>query len=120
MTNYGIKCLDYLKGIGCVIEYGTMERTIKEFDYKNTQQVMAIDGHVISIEAFNDFAEKWCKIIKPRLTQFKGCENCRNAIYDSVPYGMGNTEMLSGCKFEDEVTEEEMANNIECHKFENY
>lgn len=48
----------------------------------------------------------------------KCCENCKNAIYDSVPYGSTSTEYLSGCQCEDEVTEEEINNETECHKWE--
>ena len=29
------------------------------------------------------------------------CENCRHAIYDSVPYGMGSASILSDCGSED-------------------
>lgn len=48
----------------------------------------------------------------------KGCENCKYAIYDSVPYGSTNAEYLSGCAKEDEVTEEEYSNEVECSKWE--
>ena len=44
----------------------------------------------------------------------KCCENCKWAIYDSVPYGSTSVDYLSGCKKEDEVTEEEE----ECHCWE--
>ena len=47
----------------------------------------------------------------------KCCETCKNAIYDSVPYGSTSADYLSGCKCEDEVTEEELANEIEGHKW---
>lgn len=33
----------------------------------------------------------------------KCCENCHNAIYDSVPYGIGSCSYLSGCKKEDKI-----------------
>lgn len=36
----------------------------------------------------------------------KCCENCKFAIFDSVPYGMGSTSYFSGCKKEDDFTEE--------------
>lgn len=48
----------------------------------------------------------------------KCCENCKYAIYDSVPYGSTSASMLSGCKKEDEVTEEEFVNEIECSQRE--
>lgn len=44
----------------------------------------------------------------------KCCENCRWAIYDSVPYGSTSVDYLSGCEKEDEITEEE----LECHCWE--
>lgn len=44
----------------------------------------------------------------------KCCENCINAIYDSVPYGSTSANYLSGCKCEDEVFEEELEGIIEC------
>jgi len=47
----------------------------------------------------------------------KCCETCANAIYDSVPYGSTNADYLSGCKCEDEVTDEEYENTIECSKY---
>ena len=47
----------------------------------------------------------------------KRCENCKYAIYDSVPYGSTNADYLSGCECEDEVTEEEYANEVECSKW---
>lgn len=47
----------------------------------------------------------------------KCCENCANAIYDSVPYGSTSTDYLSGCKCEDEVCPAEAENEIECHKW---
>ena len=48
----------------------------------------------------------------------KCCENCKHAIYDSVPYGSTSADYLSGCECEDEVTEEEYSNETECHKWE--
>lgn len=48
----------------------------------------------------------------------KCCENCRWAIYDSVPYGATSVDYLSGCEKEDEVTEEELENKVECHCYE--
>lgn len=36
----------------------------------------------------------------------KCCENCRFAIYDSVPYGSTSADMLSGCEKEDYMTGE--------------
>lgn len=48
----------------------------------------------------------------------KCCENCRNAQYDSVPYGSTNVDYLSGCQKEDEVTEEEYAGEVECSKWQ--
>jgi len=48
----------------------------------------------------------------------KCCENCKNAVYDSVPYGSTSADYLSGCRYEDEVTEDEAENNVECHKWE--
>ena len=36
----------------------------------------------------------------------KCCENCANAIYDSVPYGSTSADYLSGCKCEDDIPEE--------------
>ena len=48
----------------------------------------------------------------------KCCETCKNAIYDSVPYGSTSADYLSGCKCEDEVTEDEFDNKVECHKWE--
>lgn len=58
----------------------------------------------------------------------KCCENCRNAVWDSVPWGMGSCSYLSGCKVEDElsekVTEEEfdaiMDGIIECPCHKSY
>lgn len=50
----------------------------------------------------------------------KRCDNCANAIYDSVPYGSTSAEYLSGCKCEDEITEEEMENETECHCWRPY
>ena len=47
----------------------------------------------------------------------KCCENCANAIYDSVPYGSTNVEYLSGCQCESEIIEEELDGTIECHKW---
>ena len=35
-----------------------------------------------------------------------GCESCKYAVYDSVPYGMGSTSYLSGCRLEDKMGEE--------------
>ena len=46
------------------------------------------------------------------------CETCRFAIYDSVPYGSTYVNFLSGCKKEEEVTDDEMENNIPCSKWE--
>ena len=48
-------------------------------------------------------------------SKHKCCENCKWAIYDSVPYGSTSADYLSGCKKEDEVTEEEFENVAECH-----
>ena len=48
----------------------------------------------------------------------KCCESCKYAIYDSVPYGSTSAEYLSGCQKEDEVTEEEYENTVECSKWE--
>ena len=48
----------------------------------------------------------------------KCCENCKHAVYDSVPYGSTNADYLSGCECEDDVTEDELENNVECHKWE--
>ena len=67
MNNSTIETLDYLKSLGCIIENEIMERTIEKFGYKSTQEVIAIDGHVMSMVAFEEFAADWCKIIKPRL-----------------------------------------------------
>lgn len=50
----------------------------------------------------------------------KRCDNCANAIYDSVPYGSTSADYLSGCKREDEVTEEEAENKVECHCWKPY
>lgn len=33
----------------------------------------------------------------------KGCENCKYALYDNVPWGMGSTSYLSGCTLEDKM-----------------
>ena len=48
----------------------------------------------------------------------KCCENCRFAIYDSVPYGSTSTDYLSGCQKEDLVTEDEAENIVECSQWE--
>lgn len=45
----------------------------------------------------------------------KCCENCKYAIYDSVPYGSTSANYLSGCQKEDEVSEQEAENEVECH-----
>ena len=35
------------------------------------------------------------------------CENCVNAVYDSAPYGSTSAEYLSGCEYEDKLTDEQ-------------
>lgn len=67
MNNSTIETLDYLKSLGCIIETGTMEKKIEQFGYKSTQEVIAIDGHVMALSTFESFADNWYKIIKPRL-----------------------------------------------------
>ena len=48
----------------------------------------------------------------------KCCENCIYAMYDSVPYGSTSASYLSGCKKEDEVSESELENEVDCHCWE--
>lgn len=50
--------------------------------------------------------------------QQTNCDLCKFAIYDSVPYGLGSVAYLSGCLKEEELTEEETENKVECSKFE--
>lgn len=37
----------------------------------------------------------------------KTCYDCKNACWDSVPYGSTTATMFGGCDKEDEMTEEE-------------
>lgn len=37
----------------------------------------------------------------------KNCYSCLYAIFDTVPYGSTSAEMLSGCKRDDDMGEEE-------------
>lgn len=46
------------------------------------------------------------------------CENCIYALYDSVPYGSTNANYLSGCKKEDEITEQEYEGAVKCSRYE--
>ena len=46
------------------------------------------------------------------------CENCIYALYDSVPYGSTDVDYLSGCKKEDEITEQEYEGAVECSRYE--
>jgi hypothetical protein len=36
----------------------------------------------------------------------KCCENCKFAMYDSAPYGMGSASYISGCAKEDDLPED--------------
>ena len=67
MTENALKTIEYLKSIGCIVEHEVMVKQIKKFGYQSTQEVIAIDGHVMALRTFEDFANNWQKIIKPRL-----------------------------------------------------
>jgi len=67
LTENALKTIEYLKSIGCIVEHEVMIKTIKNFGYQSTQEVIAIDGHVMALRTFEDFANNWQKIIRPRL-----------------------------------------------------
>jgi len=61
------KLLNYLKSIGCDIEYAIMMEEIPEFGYENKKVVISIDKKVMTMEQFDDFSDAWCKIVEPRI-----------------------------------------------------
>ena len=67
MTENALKTIEYLTSIGCIVEREVMVKQIKKFGYQSTQEVIAIDGHVMALKTFEDFANNWQKIIRPRL-----------------------------------------------------
>lgn len=50
----------------------------------------------------------------------RACETCEHAIYDSVPYGMGNVSLLTDCRIADSLSDEDvnaMENLGYCSKY---
>lgn len=63
--------INYLKGIGCEIKVACMKREIEQFGYFTTEEVIAIDGHVMFVRQFDELATDWCKYIEPHISENK-------------------------------------------------
>ena len=59
----------YLEDIGCKIEIASMKREIVQFGYFRTEEVIAIDGHVMFARRFEELAADWCKYIEPHIRE---------------------------------------------------